>query len=63
MRLLNWYVKIFVKRQKNVATDAEAIVEAAQRQTMSFVAVKIEEQQAQGVLFRTRNLLIRQRTQ
>ena len=57
------YVKPFVKRQKNDATDAEAICESAQRPTMSFVAVKTEEQQARGMLFRTRDLLVRQRTQ
>ena len=52
-----------VKRQKNDAADAEAICEAAQRPTMRFVAVKTEEQQARGMLFRTRDLLVRQRTQ
>ena len=57
------YVKPFVKRQKNDAADAEAICEAAQRPTMRFVAVKMEEQQARGMLFRTRDLLVRQRTQ
>ena len=57
------YVKPFVKRQKNDAADAEAITEAAQRPTMHFVAVKTEAQQAQGMLFRTRDLLVRQRTQ
>ena len=57
------YVKPFVKRQKNDMADAEAICEAAQRPTMRFVAVKTEEQQAQGMLFRTRDLLVRQRTQ
>ena len=57
------YVKPFVKRQKNDAADAEAICEAAQRPTMRFVAVKGEEQQARGMLFRTRDLLVRQRTQ
>lgn len=57
------YVKPFVKRQKNDTTDAEAICEAVQRPTMSFVAVKTKEQQARGVLFRTRDLLVRQRTQ
>ena len=45
------------------ANDAEAITEAAQRPTMHFVAVKTEAQQAQGMLFRTRDLLVRQRTQ
>lgn len=57
------YVKPFVKRQKNDAADAEAICEAAQRPTMRFVPVKDEEQQANGVLFRTRDLLVQQRTQ
>ena len=57
------YVKPFLKRQKNDTTDAEAICEAAQRPTMSFVAVKSEAQQARGMLFRTRDLLVRQRTQ
>ena len=37
--------------------------EAAQRPTMRFVAVKTKEQQARGMLFHTRDLLVRQRTQ
>ena len=57
------YVKPFVKRQKNDAADAEAICEAALRPSMRFVAVKGEEQQARAMLFRTRDLLVRQRTQ
>ena len=57
------YVKPFVKRQKNDEADAEAICEAGQRPTMHFVAVKGEAQQARGMLFRTRDLLVRQRTQ
>ena len=57
------YVKPFVKRQKNDAADAEAICEATSRPTMRFVAVKTREQQARGMLFRTRELLVRQRTQ
>ena len=57
------YVKPFVKRQKNDAADAEAIAEAASRPTMRFVAVKSEEQQARSMVFRTRDLLVRQRTQ
>jgi transposase len=44
------YVKPFVKRQKNDAADAQAIVEAASRPTMRFVAVKTEEQQARAML-------------
>jgi transposase len=57
------YVKPFVKRHKNDAIDAEAICEAAQRPNMRFVAIKSEEQQASGLVFRTRDLLVRQRTQ
>ena len=57
------YVKPFVKWQKNDAIDAEAICEAAQRPSMRFVAVKSEQQQAAGLVFRTRDLLVRQRTQ
>src|SRR3954471_18707935 len=57
------YVKPFVKRQKNDMADAEAICEAAQRPTMRFVVVKSEQAQAAAVVFRTRDLLARQRTQ
>jgi transposase len=57
------YVKPFVKRQKNDTADAEAISEAASRPTMRFEAVKTEAQQARAMLFRTRDLLVRQRTQ
>lgn len=57
------YVKPFVKRQKNDMADAEAICEAAQRPTMRFVAPKSAEAQAAGVVFRARDLLVRQRTQ
>jgi len=57
------YVKPFVKRQKNDVADAEAIVEAALRPTMRFVAVKTEDQQARAMLFRTRQMFVGQRTQ
>jgi transposase len=57
------YVKPFVKRQKSDAADAEAICEAAQRPSMRFVPLKDEAQQANGVVFRARDLLVRQRTQ
>jgi transposase len=57
------YVKPFLKRQKNDAADAEAIVEAALRPTMRFVAVKTVEKQACAMAFKTRDLLVRQRTQ
>lgn len=56
------YVKPFLKRHKNDAVDAEAIVEAAQRPGMRFVEVKTEDQQARAILFRTREQLVRQRT-
>ncbi|WPY96468.1 IS110 family transposase (plasmid) [Limimaricola variabilis] len=57
------YVKPFVKRQKNDAADAEAICEAAQRPSMRFVPVKSEETQGAAMVFRVRELLVRQRTQ
>lgn len=57
------YVKPFVKRHKNDAIDAEAIAEAASRPSRRTVAVKDESQQAQAMLFRTRELFVRQRTQ
>jgi len=57
------YVKPFVKRQKNDAADAEAIVVAAQRPEMRFVLPKSEEQQARVVLFRARERLVHQRTE
>jgi transposase len=57
------YVKPFVKRQKNDAADAEAIVEAASRPSMRFVVSKTERQQAFSMIFRTRDLFVRQRTQ
>lgn len=52
-----------MKRQKSDAIDAEAICEAAQRPGMRFVMVKTEAQQANALLFRTRDLFVRQRTQ
>ncbi|RWQ29988.1 MAG: IS110 family transposase [Mesorhizobium sp.] len=57
------YVKPFVKRQKNDMADAEAICEAVQRPTMRFVTPKSAEAQGAAVVFRTRDLLVRQRTQ
>ena len=57
------YVKPYVKRHKNDAADAEAICEAATRATMRFVAVKSEAQQTLGMAYRTRDLLVEQRTQ
>ncbi|GAN55831.1 transposase IS116/IS110/IS902 family protein [Tanticharoenia sakaeratensis NBRC 103193] len=57
------YVKPYVKRGKNDAADAEAICEAVTRPTMRFVPVKSREQQAALSMHRTRDLLVRQRTQ
>jgi transposase len=56
------YVKPYVKRHKNDATDAEAICEAVTRANMRFVPTKTAEQQSGLVLHRTRHLLIRQQT-
>jgi transposase len=56
------YVKPYVKRHKNDATDAEAICEAVTRANMRFVPTKTAEQQGGLVLHRTRHLLIRQQT-
>ena len=56
------YVKPYVKRQKNDATDAEAICEAVTRANMRFVPIKTVEQQSCLMLHRTRHLFIRQQT-
>jgi transposase len=56
------YVKPYVKRHKNDATDAEAICEAVTRPNMPFVATKTEEQQSCLTLHRSRHLFIRQQT-
>lgn len=57
------YVKPFLKRQKNDAADAEAIVEAAQRPQMRFVEIKAEAQQSRAILFRSREQMVHQRTE
>jgi transposase len=57
------YVKPYVKRGKTDAADAEAICEAVTRPSMRFVPVKSAEQQAALALHRTRDLLVKQRTQ
>ena len=56
------YVKPYVKRQKNDATDAEAICEAVTRPNMRFVETKTSEQQGCLTLHRARHLFIRQQT-
>ena len=57
------YVKPYLKRQKNDAADAEATAEAASRPTMRFVEVKSADQQARAMVYRTRQMFVRQRTQ
>ncbi len=57
------YVRPFVKRQKNDAADAEAIVIAARQPEMRFVVPKSEDQQTRAALFRCRERLVRQRTE
>lgn len=57
------YVKPYVKRNKTDAADAEAICEAVTRPTMRFVPVKSPEEQAAGMILKTRELLVRQRSQ
>jgi transposase len=57
------YVKPYVKRGKTDAADAEAVCEAVRRPTMRFVPVKSPEQQAALSMHRTRDLLVKQRTQ
>jgi len=56
------YVKPYVKRGKTDAADAEAICEAVTRPTMRYVPIKSAEQQAALMLYRSRDLLVRQRT-
>jgi transposase len=57
------YVKPYVKRGKTDAVDAEAICEAVSRPTMRFVPIKTAECQAALMVLKTRDLLVRQRTQ
>ena len=57
------YVKPFVKRGKTDAADAEAICEAAGRPGMGSVPIRSAESQAEAMVLRVRELLVRQRTQ
>lgn len=56
------YVRPFVKRQKNDAADAEALVIAARQPEMRFVEPKTVEQQSYAAVFRGRERLVHQRT-
>ena len=60
---LGHQVRLMPARNKSDAADAEAICEAVRRPTMRFVRVKSAEQQGRLMLHRTRDLLLRQRTQ
>ena len=57
------YVKPFVRRNKTDARDAAAICVAARQSDIRPVAVKSEEQQALRGVERSRDLLVKQRTQ
>ena len=56
------YVKPFLKGHKNDYRDAEAIAEAVQRPTMSFVVIKTPEQMDLLALHRVRSRLVGQPT-
>ncbi len=57
------YVKAYVKRGKTDKADAEAICEAVSRPSMRFVPVKSEDTQAQLLVHKGREFLVRQQTQ
>jgi transposase len=57
------YVKPYVRRQKNDASDASAICEAATRPSMRFVGVRSLENQAALMRHKAREMLVSQRTQ
>jgi len=56
------YVKPYVKRSKTDAADAAAICEAVSRPHMRFVPVKSRQDQALAQAYKTRGLLVAQRT-
>ena len=57
------YVKPYIRRQKNDASDAAAICEAVTRPSMRFVGVRSLENQAALMRHKTREMLVSQRTQ
>jgi transposase len=57
------YVKPYVRRQKNDASDAAAICEAVSRPSMRFAGVRSLENQAALMRHKTREMLVSQRTQ
>lgn len=56
------YARVYAKRGKSDAIDAEAVCEAGSRPAMRFVPVKSQEAQALSALHRSRALLSKQRT-
>jgi transposase len=56
------YVKPYVKRSKTDAADAAAICEAVSRPHMRFVPIKTPDDQALALSYKTRALLVAQRT-
>jgi transposase len=57
------YVKPYIRRQKNDASDAAAICEAVTRPSMRFVGVRSLKNQAALMRHKTREMLVSQRTQ
>jgi transposase len=57
------HVVAYRRKNKNDYNDAEAIAEASQRDSMTFVPIKTREQQDAQIVLRIRERLIRQRTQ
>src|SRR5271168_504131 len=57
------YVKPYIRRQKNDASDAAAICEAVTRPSMWFVSLRSPENQAALMRHKAREMLVSQRTQ
>ena len=57
------YVKPYIRRQKNDASDAAAICEAVTRPSMRFVGVRSRENQTALMRHKAREMLVSQRTQ
>jgi transposase len=57
------YVKPYIRRQKNDASDASAICKAVTRPSMRFVGLRSLENQATLMRHKTREMLVSQRTQ
>src|SRR5271169_5408027 len=57
------YVKPYIRRQKNDASDAAAICEAVRRPSMRFVGVRSLKNQAALMRHKAREMLVLQRTQ